>query len=373
MSKKELLDLFYGVIVPEAAMGKINILFNNYGILFNTKIVELKKVCANKIDNKEIMVPTLVIKNKELFDDLLDEYVKLAKEFYDDSNFLEEIIRRKATDKKEMVSKEKAIITHLFANMTWEDFNNPCNFLKRRIDFINNSYKARYEIGYSDILGCNLRIEVTDDTINNETPSQLIVIGYNEDGDKFVFPKIKFGISDNKVYFYAIQNYGSDKSNFAKQINRKLYKVGEGINKEEEFDNVRDITASFLVALNIAINYFNSMGYNAFLIPSILTVRWNSKQIIIMNKFKSKKIDEGKKLELEEMQEFIQNNLTNKLIRTFLRLGVHYNNIDVISLPGEIDSILHIEIDNSKKVTCNNKLLYETGLMVNSQVESKRK
>ena len=73
------------------------------------------------------------------------------------------------------------------------------------------------------------------------------------------------------------------------------------------------------------------------------------------------------------MQEFIQNNLTNKLIRTFLRLGVHYNNIDVISLPGEIDSILHIEIDNSKKVTCNNKLLYETGLMVNSQVESKRK
>ena len=145
--------------------------------------------------------------------------------------------------------------------MTWEDFNNPCNFLKRRIDFINNSYKARYEIGYSDILGCNLRIEVTDDTINNETPSQLIVIGYNEDGDKFVFPKIKFGISDNKVYFYAIQNYGSDKSNFAKQINRKLYKVGEGINKEEEFDNVRDITASFLVALNIAINYFNSMVF----------------------------------------------------------------------------------------------------------------
>ena len=66
--------------------------------------------------------------------------------------------------------------------------------------------------------------------------------------------------------------------------------------------------------------------------------------------------------------EEIQYNLTNKLIRTFLRLGCHYNNINITSFPYELDSALHVEVDETKDIVCNNKLLYETGSNVYEKV-----
>lgn len=63
-------------------------------------------------------------------------------------------------------------------------------------------------------------------------------------------------------------------------------------------------------------------------------------------------------MQLFKEQDYLQYNLTNKLVRTFLRLGCHYNNIDVLSFPYEVDSCLHIGI-NDNKVMCNNYLLYE--------------
>ena len=54
----------------------------------------------------------------------------------------------------------------------------------------------------------------------------------------------------------------------------------------------------------------------------------------------------------------MQSNLTNKLIRTFLRLGCHFNNIEVDSFPFEVDSSLRIKIHDGE-VIGNNYLLME--------------
>ena len=339
----KILELFYREIVPEAACGKIRIANNvNYAIIFNTKLLELKKV-YRKYNDSELMIPTLIIDNKREFDRLLCEYTIKATSYYDDSNFF---------NTKE---REKEIIAHLLANATYDDFNNSVEFLRKRIDFLDNAYIDKYELGYSDILDCNLGIEIKKDTINNETPEELVIVGYNDD-DKYLFPRVKFGINDNTVYIYAIQNIREDKNNLSKKINRKLYKIGEGFIEDDSEENYRDVTASFLVALNMAINYFNSIGYNKFIVPSILIVRWNAKQIMD-----------------DKMKESIQYNITNKLIRTCLRLGVHYNNIEVSALPYEIDSNLHLYIDDMISMKCNNKLLEETGNMsrINKDVKKR--
>ena len=338
-----ILELFYREIVPEAAVGKIKIANNvNYAIVFNTKLLELKKVYRKEI-NEELMVPTLIIDNKREFDKLLCEYVIKALKYYDDRNFF---------NKKERI---KEILAHLLANATYDDFNKPINFLKKRIAFLDNANNYSENIGYSDILGCDLNLEIRKDTINNETPEEFVIECRNKD-EKYLFPRVKFGIMGDTVYIYAIQNSREEKNNLAKQINRKLYKVGEGFTDSNNEENYKDVTASFLVVLNMAINYFNSIGYNKFIIPSILIVRWNAKQIMNNN-----------------MNEIIQYNITNKLIRTCLRLGVHYNNIDVMSLPYEVDSNLHLHINNMIDMKCNNKLLEETGNMVRINNDVKKR
>lgn len=369
----DILGIFYNNIVPEAMNGRVNCL-SYYNMAFSTKIVDENKRYSCNINDDSVLIPTLMIKNKKEFDNLLIEYVNLALEFYDDSNFDEEIINNKLYDKEFGICKEKVILSLLFANATLEDFNNPVEFLKKRIDFIYNDLSSSHDFGYLEILKGNLSLTIDKDIINNETPYQMIIKIKSRNGEEFIFPKIKFGISRDTVYIYAIQNKMNEENNFSKKINRILYKVGEGYNDTNELDdieNLKDITASFLVSLNIGISYLYNVGYNKIIVPSILVERWNAKRISNLLKIKCKKLDDENSQKLNNEQEYLQLNLTNKLIRTFLRLGCHYNNIDVLSFPFELDSCLHINITDSEML-CNNTLLYNTYKLVEEGIGKDR-
>ena len=369
----DVLSIFYNNIIPEATTGRINCL-TYYNIAFSTNIVEEAKIYSCDIDNDNLLIPTLMIKNKLEFDRLLIEYVNLALKFYSDNNFDEDILNNKIYDNDMKICKEKVILALLFANATIEDFNNPIDFLKRRIDFIYNYLTGNKDFGYCDVFNGNLSLVIEKDTINNETPYQMVIKCTSNDGDQFIFPKIKFGIGDDTVYIYAIQNRGNENNSFCKKINRVLYRVGEGFNADmdENSENLKDITASFLVSLNIAISYLFNNGYDKIIVPSLLVERWNAKNISNTLKIKIKNLDDDSARELFDDQDYIQQNLTNKLIRTFLRLGCHYNNIDVLSFPYEVDSCLHIGI-NDNLVKCNNSLLYKTYKLVEDSVVNNRK
>jgi len=365
----DILEIFYNNIIPEAMNGRINCL-SYYNIAFSTEIVDEGKIYSCNIDDNGLLIPTLMIKDKSEFDRLLVDYVNLAMNFYDDSNFDDEILNNKLYDKELRICKEKVILSLLFANATIEDFNNPIDFLKRRIEFIYNDLSGSYDFGYMDMFKGDLSLDIDKDIINNETPYQMIIKVKSMNGEEFIFPKIKFGISDDTVYIYAIQNKINDDNSFCKKINRALYKVGEGYNDIDEYEdneNLKDITASFLVSLNIAISYLYNNGYNNIVVPSLLIERWNAKRISNLLKIKFKKMDDDNANKLINEQDYLQQNLTNKLIRTFLRLGCHYNNIDVLSFPFELDSCLHIGI-NDREMLCNNTLLYKTYKLVESGI-----
>ena len=200
----------------------------------------------------------------------------------------------------------------------------------------------------------------------------MIITAISNNGYEFEFPRIKFGISDDSVYIYAVQNKIGDINSYHKKINRILYKIGEGYvdDMEKDSENLKDITSSFLVSLNMAVGYFNNLGYRNIVVPSYLIQRWNAKSIANLLKIKYKKMNEDVANEIYANQENIQNNLTNKLIRTFLRLGCHYNNVDILSFPYEIDSCLHIGF-NDNKLECNNLLLYETYMLINEGKKNK--
>lgn len=354
------LDIFYNNIIKEALNGRIDSYFM-YNVIFNTNI-ENKQIYNVNSNYGDIIIPTLTINNKKQFDDLLIEYVNVCLNYYDDSFFEEEILNDKLYDDNK-TCKEKTILALLFANATIDDFKEPCDFLRRRISFIENTRLDSINIGYSELLNTDLVISIKKDIINNETPSKFVL----KTTDNYTFPEIKFGIYNNIAYIYAIQNIQQESN---KSINRKLYKIGEGFDDKADnyslygIGNLKDITPSFLLAANVFIAYLHSINIDNIVVSSILLERWNSKKITNYIKYKNNKIDENTYNELNNIQVNIQSNLTEKLLRTFLRLKYHYSGIDITAYPFDIDSNLHLSVTSLDN--CNNNLLLETSRLINN-------
>ncbi len=349
----DILDIFYNHVIKEAQTGRVNCL-SYFNILFNTEIQGEVITTANYRD--DLYVPTLIIRNKALFDEYLVYYVKCALEFYDDNNFDEDILDNKVYDEIDKICKEKVILTLLWSNATSDDFRDPISFLQRRIAFIKNTQENIEDIGYCDILSSNISIQIKKDKIFNETPFLLNVSLTNGDY-KYELPQVKFGLCDNKLYIYAIQNKGMEMNSYTKKMKRLLYKLDENFDRTQDNyelygeGNLADITKSFLLVANIAVFYLKRYNIDEIVIPSILIERWNAKVIASNLRLK---FDEQKQNE-------IQNNITQKLIRTFLRLKYHHETLEITSYPMEFDNCLHLSLHEG--IICNDHILEKTALL----------
>lgn len=366
----DILKIFYECIVPEAMKGTVDV-YVNYMVAFSTRLVEYNRIYKCTNNNSEVLVPTLIIKDKKKFDKLLIEYVEKALKYYDDNNYLDEVKKYDNKNNPKMICREKYILMQLFSNATYEDFNNPVEFLKKRINFLDNHFNLSTFLGPVQALDAKVKMMILKDTLNNEASSEFVIMAYDSENVWFS-PKVKFGISGDTVYIYAIQNVKQEDNPLIKKINRKLYRIGEGFSEDDSDENLKDITASFLVTLNMAINYFNSIGYHKIEVPSLLIVRRNAKMLLNELKADKKNYSSEKLKEMNQEVDQLQSNLTNKLIRTFLRLGVHYNNIEINSLPYELDSSLHMDVHDDMDIICNNKLLLETGLLAYNYGKSEK-
>ena len=84
-------------------------------------------------------------------------------------------------------------------------------------------------------------------------------------------------------------------------------------------------------------------------------------------KIKRKNLSSDEAEQLMDAQIKIQYNLTDKFIRTFLRYRYHYNNIDVLDYPYTVGANLIMKF-NDKPVECNNKLLFETDMLMRNAI-----
>lgn len=371
----DILDIFYNSIIKEATIGRIDcsIPFN---MPFSTYIYEANELyeCINS--DKEILIPTLIIQNKNDFDNLIKEYVTLALEFYEENNFPEEILNYKLYEETKKICKEKMILTLLWSNATSDDFKNPNQYLRKRIEFLKNYYETYHQLGYCESLKGNIELKVTKDSIMNETPTQLEISLINDLGEKYIFPQIKFGIYNEEAFIYAVQNRKSENNAYTKQINRILYKIGEGFDsKVDNFEtyeegNLKDVTSSFVVALNICLFYLNSLGIENISVPAVLIERWNAKSMALKLKAKIFNYSQEKINEEINNQEKIWTNLNEKFIRSFRRLEHHHESLNITSEPFLVDSFLHIHINNY--ISCNNELLRETAHLARKPENGKK-
>lgn len=372
--------VFYDEIINEASTGRVDCFFM-MNLLFSTYLKEENKTIeAKKDDDGRYLIPTLVIKNKESFNKLLTEYLTLARTKYDLTKYYEALEFSDIKNHEQVINK--LILTILWANATYDDFSDSEEFLRKQISFLKDNTFSEYNeptiIGYSEMLGGYVEIENISEPILNETPNSLkISLVEPETNEKYTFPLVRYGIKDGKCYIYAVQKnkkFDID-NNFKKKVNRKLFKIGENFDtKNDTYENykegnLKDVSASFVVASNIALGLLSSKGINDIVVPSILIERWNAKEKnIIVRSGREENKEEYIETNKDEHNE-IQRNLTEKLLRTFLRIISHNNTFEVMSYPFDIDSSLHIR--TSPELDCNNSLLNET-FLIGEKVNSKK-
>lgn len=374
------INVFYDEIINEASTGRVDCFFM-MNLLFSTYIREENKTIeAKKNDDGRYLIPRLVIKNKDNFNKLLTEYLVLARNKYDLSIYQDELTFADVENYEQVINK--IILTTLWANATYDDFSESEEFLRKQIAFLKDETFSEYEeptiIGYSETLGGYVEVENVQETILNETPYSLkISVIEPETNERYTFPLVRYGIEDNKCYIYAVQkNKRYDEENkFKKKVNRRLFQIGENFDtKHDTYENygegnLKDVSASFVVASNIALGLLASKGITDVVVPSILIERWNAKETGIIVKSKREENSQEYIDSNKEEHNKIQNNLTEKLLRTFLRIVSHNKTFNVTAYPFDIDSSLHIK--SSEELDCNNTLLNET-FLIGEKVNSKK-
>ncbi len=340
-------------VIKEAKDGKVLLDDEEWPIAFNTIIEETGEVYENPNN-----FSSLIVKEKDEFISLLEEYVSL------------ELSKKR---KNLFQEKEKAILVNLFVNATTEDFLNPEEFMKRRISFLKDNTLSNLDNRLSISLGkvfqdSNLEIQRKENSIMMETPYKMMFT-LEKDGRRFSLPSIYYGINQGTCYIYSMlkekeKSSSEEEMKYQKQMNRLLYKLNEGVEESKEYEeykrgesdyypegNISDITHSFLLSLNVFLSLLNNEDIKDIKVVSYLPVRYASRFLTA--------ITSEKEEELLERNDRIQENATNKLIRVFRRLAHQNPNIEITSYPYENDEYLTLRL-YPKERELENMLLEET-------------
>ena len=354
-------SLFYEII-DEAYLQKIMIDGEEWPIGFNTIIYDEKgKIKYSKINSKNLN--TLVIRDEKYFFNLLEEYLILERKLNRKSvNFLD------VSDK----NKNKLIISYLFVNATSEDFLRPDLYIKRVISYLKdntfNYLNNGINIELGDIFDGNiLEIKNEEQDIRMETPKKISLKIKNklDEQESYELPSIYYGITningEKECYIYSILN--SQKSNdniFFKKIKRKLYKVNKEVKKgnifngkDYDLDDLSLVSPSAVISLTIFIKLLKMHNINIVKGISFLPVRYLSRNIVL------DEMENGEKKKLLfDRNIAIQNNATDKFLRTFRRMSYNMEDIEVLTDPYFGADYITLILDSTRNLT-NNDLLNE--------------
>jgi len=341
-------EIFYELI-QDAKEDKLEIDGYPLHIAFNTIIEDNKRFIGNE------KYPTLIINNEDPFFKLLNQYLELEHNIKRSNNI-----------------NDKILIAYIFANATTEDFLNPETLLRRNISFLKDS-TFKY-LNTPEIININnlipnskLIIKNSKNSIYNETPYQ-ITAEITDGESSYPLANISYGIQEENgkktCYIYSIMRRNNIEHNpYQKKIERFLYKINANIyeNESNEYkdykegkstyypENISDVTPSFVLSLNIFMSLLQKEHIEEIKAVPYLPIRYLSRSI-------AANIQNSE--ELEARNNRIQYSITNKFIRLFTRLSYHMEELNITSLPYELDEFLTLNL-KTKKIKNNNSILEE--------------
>lgn len=369
-------------ILLEAKNGKVIVDGDEWPLCFNTIIYGVDGKTKNFYYNERSMA-TLVIRNEKLFEELMADYI-LACIQGERKHF------KLVNDTYE--NRYKLFMAFLFTNFSTEDFLNPEQAIRRHIEYIQDDTFSYLDDGYDFIIGdklngSSLNVKRSDQAVGMETPYKLSfsLVKADEYGKcSCSLAEISYGIvlEDNErvCYVYSVikpkewkKEVSSQDAAFRKKINRILYKLNDGLYESELDDlnafrngesdyypegNITDVTHSFVLALTSFVTLLQKEGIGKIKVVPYLPVRYSSRYNAAMD------IEENEELreELLKRNNNIQNNATNKFLRTFRRVAYHLNgSMKMVSVPYEYDEYMTFTLSEQLQIV-NNPILEDVSL-----------
>lgn len=253
------------------------------------------------------LFPILKITNKKTLLEKIENYLSDAKEFY---SFEQE--HWDLSDE----GFEKKLIFDLFINASASDFENFMPYVDLRSEqlHVHFSKKPQFLGKYEDL---SVFGKIEKSMSNLESPYKF-EIQFRNENDKYVLPKIYFGIDhDKNIHVYAIQNKKElEKTPLFKKLDRHFRAVNKNVDPEDE---IAKVSPSSLVALTIFASYFESFEMNNLIFHSYMPLRYQSHKSTA--DLKTNNIE----LATEEADR-IEFNTTNKLLNCASRFAFHFPN-----------------------------------------------
>lgn len=320
-------------------------------------------------DNDNVLVMT-VNNYREFFELLRQAYERVIELFF----------QRTDIDFSSLPRWEKDnLFENIWLRATPADFNNPELFLKKQVEMLNDKTFDKYN--EETFLG---KVKFLDDNIlcvkngiakswdENSREIELTIYDkhHYDSGKKlkpqYPLPVIRYGIytrNGKKVCLIGSIQDKSDSYNKGELkglINRKRYKVNEGVQEED----TEKIEPKNVLALSIFINLLHKEGITEVEAPSMYVLDYDyhekrSKKLadkfekdwtsVEIKRAQTLYISEKDYLNKNSNPDLISEIKTERLMLTLRRLLEHYTNAKVSSYPGDADDYMHLSIPVVKK------------------------
>jgi hypothetical protein len=244
----------------------------------------------------------------------------------------------------------KYYIINVWKNATNSDYDNPIGLYERYTDFLNDKTFSEYinnpiEIG--KINGYSYYFSVRENLHGFETPYEFVffVVDSNNIENMYIFPSIRYGITEKDGrklgYICALQNeFKPNESDFHNEIRSYLNKINENISGMK---NRGVHSPNFLAAIITLTGLFHKYGINQIKINDFNINRWD--YLCRQEMYTEERLFE------------IQRNITDKTMKTFIRLSDEINGFKVTAYPSDIDNYMYMKFGD--KIYSNNRVINE--------------
>lgn len=347
-----------------------------------------------KENNENTETPIMIVNNYKKFFELLRQFYEKDIELY----FLR-------TEMPGFPRYEKDnFFEQIWLRATPDDFNNPEEFLEKQVKMINDTTFEKYDeevcLGKIDFLNNNVlcvKNSIARTWDENSRQIELTIYDKNYYDNKEFFkrqqynlPVIRYGIYEKNgkkvccIGSIQDKHYIYEQSKLDKRINRKRYKVNEGIATEDTCK----VEPKNIIALSIFINLLHKEDITEIEVPSlyVLDYEYHTKRNKVMledfeKEWTGQKIKRYPEVYQKALyhfkrnyqkQDLISEIKTERMILTFRRLLQHYPEGSIKSYPWDIDSYMHLDIPMVKNENDINGSILQELYKLSKTLESER-
>ena len=229
---------------------------------------------------------------------------------------------------------EDYFLYNLLRDMANSDYEDLANYVRRRTEYIKdttfNEFDTETQLGQLDEF--SLSAKRTQELHGLETPFAMNFFFRNH-SKPYRLPKVRYAISDEEkgktACIYCVQDgqLGTQKIRFAEELEKKINGVNKGMK------TLRNCEPRQVLSLTLFIKMLHEKGIRNITAPDYIPLRYGIRYD-----------ENAKHIKDDDILDAIQSRTTDSFMRLFQRLQEQVEGITITSIPGEMDSYMHVEL-----------------------------